>query len=108
MGQNVGDWAKNDEKSNKGNKKTKKKKVYSKWLIFVTFSFQQGKVEGSSFHWGTANPLLYPHLSQKKNKKKKKKNIIYSMQFVLQTWGKLKTQIFPGSNRKQFVVGGHF
>ena len=30
------------------------------------------------------------------------------MQFVLQTWGQLKTLSFPGPNGKRSVVGGHF
>ena len=29
------------------------------------------------------------------------------MQFMLQTWGQLKTLSFPGPNRKRSVIGGH-
>ena len=67
------------------------------------FPSNRGKWRDQAFIEGQMppSPLLYHHLS-------KKKKIIYSMQFVLQTWGQLKILSFPGPNRKQSVVGGHF
>ena len=107
MGQNVGDWAKNDEKSKKG---TKRQKSLPKMADFCHFfPSNRGKQRDQAFIEGQTppSPLLYHHLSQKKKKKTKKK-LIYSMQFMLQTWGQLKTLSFPGPNRKRSVIGGHF
>ena len=67
MGQNVGDWAKNDEKSKKWNKKTKK--VYPKWLIFVTFFLPTGESGGIKLSLRDKrpkSPLVPPPFTDKK------------------------------------------
>ena len=72
MGQNVGDWAKNDEKSKKGNKKTKKKKKFTQNGWFLSLFSNRGKWRAQAFIEGLQtppSPLLYHHLSQKKKKK---------------------------------------
>ena len=69
MGQNVGDWAKNDEKSKKGNKKTKK--VYPKWLIFVTFFLPTGESGGIKLSLTDKHPQV-PSCITIFHKKKKK------------------------------------
>ena len=88
----------------KGNKKTKK--VYPKWLIFVTFFLPTGESGGIKLSLRDKCPQVPSCTTIFHKKKIKKNNILHSI--CVTDLGQLKTLSFPGPNRKGSVVGGHF
>ena len=105
MRQNVGDWAKNDEKSKKGNKKTKKKSSPKMADFCHFFPSNRGKWRAQAFIEGLQtppSPLLYHHLSQKK----KKNNILHAI--CVTDLGATQNPDFPWTKPKAICSWGTF